>query len=212
MRKYIWMLPVVLLAGCSKSPSSNPAAANAPNYVAPANPAQEQAELIRVIPAGTALHVRLDEALDTRRNRPGDAFRATLEEPVVLDGGTVVPRGTRLTGHVTTAAPSGRFKGRAVLALTLDSFEAGGRAYHVRTDHIERVSAAHKKRDVALIGGGAGLGAVVGALAGGGKGAAIGALAGGGAGTAGAALTGKKEVGVNAESMLTFRLTAPVEM
>ena len=101
-------------------------------------------------------------------------------------------------------------EGRARIGLTLDSFELRGKEYHVRTTSIDRVSAAHKKRNVLLIGGGTALGAVIGGMAGGGKGALIGAGAGAGAGTAGAALTGKKQVGVAAETPLRFTLEAAV--
>ena len=63
-----------------------------------------------------------------------------------------------------------------------------------------------------MIGGGAGVGALIGGLAGGGKGAAIGALTGGAAGTAGAAFTGKSDISLPAESALSFKLTAPVTL
>ena len=66
------------------------------------------------------------------------------------------------------------------------------------------------KRTGVLIGGGAGVGAAIGAIAGGGKGAAIGALAGGGAGTAGSAYTGNKEIVLPAESAVAFALKAPL--
>jgi len=77
---------------------------------------------------------------------------------------------------------------------------------------VERVSAAHKKRNAVLIGGGSALGAAIGAIAGGGKGALIGAGAGAGAGTVGAGVTGKKEVGIPAETPLRFTLRAPVSL
>ena len=63
-----------------------------------------------------------------------------------------------------------------------------------------------------MIGGGAGLGALIGGLAGGGKGAAIGAVAGAGAGTAGTVFTGNKDVVLPAESALSFRLNQPLEL
>jgi hypothetical protein len=208
------LIPALILAGCSKTNSPTPDAQAAADS-APAAEAKPEvkSELERtevVIPKGTALHVRIDENLDTKRNRAGDQFRASLAEPVVVEGKTVVPKGTRFVGHVTESQASGRLEGRAELALTLDSFELAGKDYPVHTGSIDRVSANHKKHNIAMIGGGAGLGALIGGLAGGGKGALIGAGAGAGAGTATAAATGKKEVAVAAESLLSFPLKAPV--
>ena len=163
-----------------------------------------------VIPSGTPLHVRVDESIDTRRNRAGDGFTATLAQPWI-DGQVLVPAGTAFAGHVTNAKASGRMKGRAQIGLALDTFLLNGRQYRISTT-VDRVCASHKKRNGWLIGGAAGLGAAIGAIAGGGKGALIGAGAGAGAGTAGAAITGKKEVGIIAETPLRFTLRAAVEL
>jgi len=165
-----------------------------------------------VIPQGTVFRVRIDQSIDTRRNRPGNRFQATLAEPVVHDGATLLPRGTRFSGHVMEAKPSGRLKGRAVLSLTLDSFRANGREYQVNTRGTTRVSGRHKKRNLILIGGGAGTGAGIGAIAAGGFGALVGAAAGGVAGTATAVFTGKKNVGVPAETLLAFPLRSSVRL
>jgi hypothetical protein len=165
-----------------------------------------------VVPAGTPLHVRIDESIDTRNNRAGDGFTATLTQPVERQGRVVIPAGTVFRGHVTSAKASGRMKGRAQLGLKLDSFRMRDRQYRVDTTSVDRVSSSHKKRNGILIGGGAGLGAAIGAIAGGGKGALIGAGAGAGAGTAGAAFTGKKEVGVGAETPLRFTLRTALEV
>jgi hypothetical protein len=213
MRKWFWIAPALLLAGCSKTNPTNSAAAVTPGASPAETAAAAPAPIVEVtIPEGSRLHVRIDEAVDTRTNHAGDHFNATLEEPVTVDGKTALPKGTRFTGHVTVSTPSGRLKGRAVLGLTLDSFERQGREYRIRTTPIDRVSASHKKRNVALIAGGTGLGAAIGALAGGGKGAAIGAAAGAGAGTAGAAATGKREVGVAAETAMVFTLKTAVKI
>jgi hypothetical protein len=111
---------------------------------------------------------------------------------------------------VSTADPSGRLKGRAYIGVKLDTFESRGRTYHVSTTSVDRASKAHKKRNGILIGGAAGLGAAIGAIAGGAKGALIGGGAGAGAGTAGAALTGKMHVAIPAETPLRFTVRAPV--
>jgi hypothetical protein len=164
------------------------------------------------IPAGTVFDVRLEETLDTKRNRPGDSFRATLVRPIVLEGRTLIPRGTSCTGHLTESKASGRFKGRALMSLSLDSFELNGRRHDIKTTHVGRESGGHKKRNWVLIGGGSGVGSAIGALAGGPAGALIGAGAGAGAGTAGAAFTGKKNVRLPVETPLTFSLSAPVTL
>jgi hypothetical protein len=96
------------------------------------------------------------------------------------------------------------------MGLSLDSFDLNGKTYRIDTTHVSRAGSAHKKRNIGFIAGGTGLGAALGAIAGGPKGALIGAGAGAAAGTAGAALTGKKNVRVPAESLLSFSLTAPV--
>ena len=239
MHKLLWIAPVILLAGCSKSPVATassgtvgyaqpaaaaspapptPAPASGPAATDPAEPVAAppaetaKARPVAVIPNGTPLHVRMDMAVDTRRNRAGDSFSATLSQPVERDGRVLIPAGTVFHGHVTSASASGRLKGRAQLGLALDSFRLNGRQYRVTTTSVDRVSEAHKKRNGFLIGGGAGLGAALGAIAGGGKGALIGAGAGAGAGTAGAALTGKKEVGIGAETPLRFTLRSAVEL
>lgn len=161
------------------------------------------------IPKGASLSVRLDEPVNTRRNRPGDIFRATLEKPVVVEGETVIPAGVQFTGRVATADESGRLKGRAVLAVELESFRLKGKAYQIDTSQVVRQGEAHKTRNIEFVAGGSGLGAAVGAITDGGKGAAMGALAGGAAG-AGTAATGNANIGLPAESLLTFSLQEPV--
>jgi hypothetical protein len=209
MYKWLWIAPAVLLLGCSKStPPATGVQDTAKSTQAVVQPADQGIE----IPRGTPLHVRIDEALSTRRNRVGDGFSATLAESVVMDNRTLLPAGTRVSGHVTISDASGRFKGRARLGLRLDALEYQGRKYPIETTSADRVSANHRRRNTAIIGGGSGLGAIVGAIAGGGKGALIGAGAGAAAGVAGEAITGKKEVSIPAETLLRFTLEAPVRV
>lgn len=164
------------------------------------------------IPAGTPIDVRLMETIDTKRNRSGDRFDATLTNAIAVDGQTMVPRGTRFAGHLIESQSSGRLKGHAELSLSLDSFELNGRRYDIKTTHVARASGGHKKRNWTLIGGGSGLGAALGAIAGGPSGALIGAGAGAGAGTAGAVFTGKKNVTLPVETPLAFTLREPVAL
>ena len=194
----------------SGEPAASPAPA--PAYAERAEPIARTNQATMFIPRGTRVRVRIDQEVDTRHNRAGDRFSATLYEPVVVSGATVLPTGTRFRGHLVASKSSGRLRGRAVLGLTLDSFRYNGRDYRIDTSGAYRESGSHKRRNFALIGGGGGLGAAIGAIAGGGQGAAIGAASGVGAGLAGAAITGKKQVAVAAEAPLTFTLRAPVRI
>jgi hypothetical protein len=157
------------------------------------------------------LRARLDETIDTRRNRAGDHFTATLDEPLVSGDRVVVPKGARLRGHIAEAKSSGRFKGRAVLELRLDALELDGRAYAIPSA-ASRVSRGHKKHNWAWIGGTSGGGALIGAAAAGGPGALIGAGAGAAAGTVGAAFTGKRQIDLPVESRVTFILRSNVNL
>jgi hypothetical protein len=106
---------------------------------------------------------------------------------------------------------SGRSRmGRARLQLALQSVAVDGNGYYVRTTSSPKIGRDHKKCNLAWIGGGAGGGALIGALAGGGTGALIGGPVGAGAGTTVALLTGKKDIKLAPETPVTFKLAEPV--
>jgi hypothetical protein len=163
-----------------------------------------------IVPERTPIHVTLDQALSSNRNTAGDHFAATISQPIVIDGKTVIPRGSRVKGLVVDARGSGRLRGRARLQLALQNVEVGGKNYEVRTSSSHRVGGGHKKRDLAWIGGGAGGGLLIGAVAGGAKGALIGGPVGAGAGTTAALLLGKRDIKLRPETRLSFRLAQPL--
>jgi len=204
------MFLAVVMAACGSPSTQNAAAAGATNATdaRPAKAASREVEL----PSGAIVPVRLDRALSTVRNRAGDTFEAILDEPVVVDGTEMLPQGTKFSGHVTISEASGRLEGRAVLGMTLDAFDTNGHHYLITTSVKRKTTEAHKKRNIEVIGGGTGLGALVGGLTGGSKGAGIGAAVGAAGRTSVAAATGQKEVEVPAETLIQFSLKSPVKI
>ena len=195
----------------STAPAANaPAAAAKRTPTTPATPAAGTAPI--AIPAGTVVTVRLGNSVGSKASRPGDEFTATVAEPVEANGNVLIPQGADAKGVVEEAVPLGKFKGGARLRLSLREIAISGKSYQVQTSSVNRSEKGKGKRTATMIGGGAGVGALIGGLAGGGKGAAIGALVGGGAGTAGAAYTGNKEIVLPAESALSFKLLQPVDV
>ncbi|MCL5288554.1 MAG: hypothetical protein M1453_11260 [Acidobacteria bacterium] len=152
--------------------------------------------------------VRLVNGLSTEKSQAGDAFTATLAEPLVVNGRVVAPKDGRVNGRVSEAVSSGRLKRPALITLQLDSVQSSSGRYPLATEALTIKHDSHTTRNVVIIGGSAGAGAVLGGVLGGGKGAAIGAATGAGAGTLAAFLTGKQEIALPPETALTFRLTS----
>jgi len=178
----------------------------------PAAPQAPPQPVVVDLPTGTRIRVRLDEDLGSKISQPGDSFTATVSDDVVVNGQTIIAHGSRADGTVIDAKPLGRFKGGALLDVKLTRVHTNWGSYPVETSSIDRAEKGKGKRSAGFIGGGAGLGAIIGGIAGGGKGAAIGALAGGGAGTAGTAFTDNKQIVLPAETPLTFNLEHSVHI
>lgn len=165
-----------------------------------------------MLPAGTQIQVKLDQSIATDRTTSGDPFEASLAAPILVDGKTVIPANAPVKGRIVSVRESGRLAGVARMRLELESVEVNGKEYDLHTGDFSRRGGNHKKRNWAMIGGGAGGGALIGALAAGGKGALIGGPIGAGAGIAAATLTGKKDFVLPAETLLTFELVDPVNV
>lgn len=123
------VLGLLTAAGCAEQPAavanSQPAQAarqtsSAADSAAPVNPASPAADSARAatatpaanthatqplhlvtLPKGTKITATVRQTLNTDKNRRGDAFSARLAQPVKVDGKTVLPRGTEITGRIT---------------------------------------------------------------------------------------------------------------
>jgi len=203
-----------LVAGCQKPADQQ----SSPDANASSSPAEAATNAVKkvlepkplVVPADTVIAVVLDQSISSKTSKSGDKFTATVETPIEIDGKVAIPKHARAEGVVSEAKAAGHFKGGAALALTLTSVEVNGKDHEIQTSAATMSSKGKGKRTAAMVGGGAAGGAAIGAVAGGGKGAAIGALIGAAAGTGGAGLTGNRDITLNAETPLDFKLLQPL--
>lgn len=164
-----------------------------------------------VVPAGTALVVRLIDPVDSERDRLGQTYRASIDEPVIVDGQTVIPRGADVIAKLVDDKQSGKLEGRTVLTLDLVQVQVNGRMVDVDTTDVSQQSGSRGARTGKVVGGTAALGAIIGALAGGGKGAAVGAASGAAVGAGAQVMTKGQRVRIPSETRLTFTLQQPLQ-
>jgi hypothetical protein len=161
------------------------------------------------IPAGTRVLASLDTGLSTDTNHSGDAIVATVIEPIVIDGNTIAPSGTKIRGSLLDVQASGRVKGRARMTLAYQQIvDSAGEAHTISAQPLTLQAASETQGDVEKIVAGTILGAVIGGIAGGGKGAAIGAGAGAGAGTVLMLVTEGDDVELNPGQKLYVDISA----
>jgi hypothetical protein len=159
------------------------------------------------IPAGTALHVRLNQTLSSANQENGDGFSSTLDEPLVVGGYVIAEKGSRVDGRIVDVARSGRVSGRASLSIRLATLHTSDRQrVAILTEDFVQEAKGSAGKDAARVGTGAVLGAALGAIFGGGKGAAIGAAAGGAAGAGRVLTTRGNPAEIPVETRISFRL------
>ncbi len=157
------------------------------------------------IPAGTPVVVRTYSTLKSGTNHSGQTWSGTLVNDLIVNGNqTIAHAGDPVKGVISYAKDSGRLHNPGILSLRLTSVNG----ISVTSSSRSFKGKSHTTSNATKIGGGAGAGALIGALAGGGKGALIGAGAGAAAGTGLAMATGKEQVTVPAETVISFRITS----
>jgi hypothetical protein len=180
-----------------------------------ANRADDRRPVWTTLPAGTQISVRTDETISADTANEGRTYPATIQRDILDNSGNVViPRGSQ-ANLVVQRVNEGGTVSSGNLVLDLDSIQVNGRRYTVSTEDVRRGNnrgIGANRRTGEMVGGGAVLGTLLGAIAGGGKGAAIGAIAGAAAGGGVQVLTKGKEIRVPAETVLNFRLDQPLQL
>lgn len=126
----------ITVAGCSNQAANPPKNATAdtakkaePSKPAPVSAKATQPPQLVTVPKGAEITATVGQTLGTDKNKPGDSFAAKLSEPLQVDGKTVIPKGTRLTGHVVTVK-------KHELKVTLASVTLHGKSYDLETNSI----------------------------------------------------------------------------
>jgi hypothetical protein len=191
-------------------PPPPPAAASYPPPPAPAADGPSSAGL--AIPADTRVTIRMIDSVDSDTARLGQTFRASLDEPLDVNGQIVAPRGADVLTKLVQDEQSGKIQGRTALTLALVDITINGERVPVTSTDVTQQSESRGAKSAKVIGGTTALGAIIGALGGGGAGAAIGAVSGAAAGGAVQVLTSGQKVKIPSETRLTFRLQKPVQL
>lgn len=167
---------------------------------------------VKEIARGTEVVVRLIDEIDSEKSKQGDTFRASLDEPLSVNGEVLAPKGADATVKLVTAQESGKLTGRTELSVELASVVIDGKPVAFDTSSVSQSSGSQGAKTAKTAAGVGALGAIIGAIAGGGKGAAIGAGAGAAAGAGSQVVLGGQRVRIPSETLLRFTTDAVVKV
>jgi hypothetical protein len=162
----ITLLMLTFLCACSRPPadtSSNSDSQKLPFDREPRStgisPSRSVIPSTTKLPEGTLIPVRLQSALSSASSHAGDTFNAIVDNAVVIDGQTLIPRGTAATGRVLEAKPSagsvgssherslGSSQEAGYLRIVLVSLNIGGRPVAVETSSIFAKGGSREERN-----------------------------------------------------------------
>jgi hypothetical protein len=98
------------------------------------------------LPEGTPLIVSLEHSLSSASAHASHTFTAVLDEPIVLDGQTVVPRGAPLTGRVLDAKSAARTGDPGYLRISLETITIAGKQFPIATSSFFAKAGSHEDR------------------------------------------------------------------
>ena len=162
MRRGTWLsaigVTLIVATACSHQ-SQPPSPAQSPPVsheiplggAAKAGPSPTQAFASTSIPVGAAVVVRLQSPLSSADASSGEDFDAVLDEPVIVEGKTLMPKGTAVKGTVMTVArASAQPRNAGYLRLTLSSVAINGKLLAVHTSSVFTKGGRHDRDKAGL--------------------------------------------------------------
>ncbi len=155
------LLTLISLCACGRPPAENSSSSDSQKlpfdrepHPTGISPSQSLIPSTTSLPERTPIVVHLESALSSASSHAGDTFRAMLDEPIVIDGKTLVTRGTPATGRVLEAKPSASSRGRSLegslepgyLRIVLVSLDVGGRPVMIETSSIFAKGGSREER------------------------------------------------------------------
>ena len=171
------------------------------------------AQSVYEIPAGTRLHLRMDNEINSRVSSVDDTFTATVSEALEIRRVVILPVGTIIEGRVTKVEPAAGGGKSGVLTVRFETLRIDAATKRdIEADLVTPLVAEKRSGKVKTLTilGGAAIGAVVGGIAGRGGGAAIGAAVGTGAGAGTVYLQKGREIRLKASEEFEIELTKKV--
>ena len=223
--KFWMLLPCVLLATVLAAQTNSVTETNLAPAASQTDVPVPGPQSSAPVPAGTALMVRLDTTLATFSNKSGDPFRASITQPVVVNGQTLIPAGSTVEGRVTKVTEPRRISGRPTIGILPEAviLPTGERYYldatltdtNIKGSDVNREGqfkgSGHDRRDTIEQGGGTAGGMLIGGLVGGPIGIVVGGAIGAG-GTTGHWLATHHSAVLPAGTELTLELNRPMNM
>src|SRR5271163_3301151 len=133
-----------ILCGCGRPPADSSANANTQKLPFDREPRSSGISPSRTLipsttrlPEGTPIPIRLQSSLSSAASHTGDTFTGTIDDPVVIDGQTLVAGGTVATGRVLEAkAATRKSLEPGYLRIVLESLNVDGRTVTIETSSI----------------------------------------------------------------------------
>jgi hypothetical protein len=189
--------------------SYEPAPSKTPSRPRPA-PSTPAPAPTRTVPSGTPIMVSVQSSISSSDANVGDTWTGTVSQAVVVDGRTLIPEGSPVTGTVSAVKPAQKGD-RAMLDLALTRITVDGRSYRVQGGTEAIVAGSTRARNLGAIAAGAGAGALIGkAVSGSGKGAVIGGIIGGAAASGAVAASKGYQVAIKPGTNVDFVINEPV--
>ena len=148
-KRLTWIMSAAVLCGMAWAQAATPQSNNQAN---PNTSMSETAQPNRVA-AGTVIPAELDKSIDAKKCKTGDPVVAKTTSDLLSNGQVVIPRGTKITGHVTAAKPHDKADPSSSVAIAFDQIAMKNKPPLAFQAEIQAMAKPQQSAAVAAAGG-----------------------------------------------------------